>query len=101
MFYGCTNLKTIILPDTVKYLGYCMFRSCVNVTSLTMKASTAPTVYGTYTWGSSPYYLGYSNRSNDTNKFYVPIGATGYDASTYDYLYNTSYCGFTKEEVEF
>lgn len=100
MFYGCTALKTIILPDTINYLGYEMFRNCVKVTSLTIKASTAPTAYGYRTWGYSSYYLGYSNRSNGTNKFYVPIGSTGYDGSAYSYLYNTSYCGFTREEVE-
>ena len=100
MFYGCTNLKRIILPDTVKYLGYYMFYGCANVTSLTIKASTAPTVSGSSTWGNSSACLGYYNRSNGTNKFYVPIGATGYDASNWARLYSTSYCGFTKEEVE-
>lgn len=101
MFYGCTKLERIILPDTIKYLGYYMFYNCVKVTSLTIKASTAPTVYGTSTWGSSSSYLGYSNRSKGTNKFYVPSGATGYiETGNWSYLYNTSYCGFTKEEVE-
>ena len=101
MFYGCTALKKIILPDTAKYLGYYMFRNCVKVTSLTIKASTAPTAYGTSTWGySSSAWLGYNTRTNGTNKFYVPVGSTGYDASTYNNLYNTSYCGFTREEVE-
>ena len=101
MFYNCNKLKTIILPDTIKYLGSYMFHNCVKVTSLTIKASTAPTVYGSNTWGSSSESLGYTNRATGTNKFYVPIGATGYDASIYSILYTTSYCGFTKEEVEF
>ena len=100
MFYGCTYLKRIILPDTVKFLGYYMFRNCVNVTSLTIKASTAPEVYGASTWGYSSAWLGFNTRTKGTNKFYVPIGSTGYDVSTYSNLYSTAYCGFTREEVE-
>lgn len=101
MFYGCTGLKTIILPSTVAYLGYYMFRNCVNVTNLTIKKATAPTLDSNRTWGYSSEYLGYSNRSNGTNMFYVPTGATGYDSGYWtSYLQNTSYCGFTKVESD-
>lgn len=98
MFYNCSNLKTIILPETVSYLGYYMFYNCVNVESFTIKAKVAPTLYGSYTWGTGGYYIGYNKRANGTNKFYTPKEATGYDSSTWtSYLYNTGYCGFTKQ----
>ena len=102
MFYQCSGLKTIILPDTIKRLGYCMFRLCTDVTNLTIKAATAPSVYGGATWGDGSYYIGYTNRAAGTNKLYVPAGATGYDTGTWtSTLQSTTYCGFTKEEVEF
>ena len=102
MFYQCSGLKTIILPDTIKRLGYYMFRLCTDVTNLTIKAATAPAVYGGATWGDSSYYIGYTNRAAGTNKLYVPAGATGYDTGTWtSTLQSTTYCGFTKEEVEF
>ena len=100
LFYGCSGLKTIVLPDTIKYLGYYMFRLCVNVTSLTIKATTAPSVYSSSTWGDGTYYIGYKNRTAGINKLYVPKGATGYATGTWSsYLLNTSYCGFTKTDI--
>lgn len=100
MFYGCTNLKKIILPETLAYMGSNMFYNCNAVTELTILNPTAPTLYGNNTFGLSSYYIGYTNRSAGTNKFYVPAGATGYDTSYWtSYLQNKSYCGFTKEEI--
>lgn len=103
MFYNCKGLKTIIMPSTVSYLGYYMFGYCSATTSFTIKADVAPAA-SSYAFGySTTYstYIGYTSRQKGTNKFYVPIGSTGYDASTYSPLFSTTYCGFTKEEVEF
>ena len=100
MFYGCTRLETIKLPSSVKYLGYYMFYNCPKVTSLTIEAMTAPSVYGMDTWGYSSSYLGYTNRQKGINKFYVPTGATGYTDAKYSYLYNTTYCGFTLTYID-
>jgi hypothetical protein len=80
MFYGCTGLKSIILPESVKYLGYYMFRNCINVELLIIKAKTAPSVYGSYTFGSSSDYMGYNYRG--TNVLYVPYESTGYTSGS-------------------
>lgn len=98
MFYSCSRLKTIKLPASVTYLGYYMFYASTQVTSITIEALTAPKVYGTDTWGYSSSYVGYANRSKGINRLYVPAGATGYTEARFNYLYNTSYCGFTLEE---
>ena len=105
MFYNCTYVTTIILPETIKYLGQSMFYNCVRVENLTIKSSSAPSVYGTLTWGTSSTatiqpYIGAYGRDTGKNKLYVPIGATGYDAVGYNRLYD-EYCGFTRVEVEF
>ena len=100
MFYGCTGLKKIILPESIAYMGYYMFDNCKAVTELTILNPVAPTLYGNTTFGTSSYYIGYTNRSAGTNKFYVPAGATGYDTGNWtSYLYSKSYCGFTKVEL--
>jgi hypothetical protein len=91
------------MPSTVKYLGYYMFGYCSATTSLAIKANIAPAT-DSYAFGySTTYstYIGYTSRQNGTNRFYIPVGSTGYDTSTYNKLFNISYCGFTKEEVEF
>ena len=100
MFYGCTGLKKIVLPESIAYMGYYMFYNCKAVTELTILNPVAPTLYGNATFGNTNYYIGYTNRSAGTNKFYVPAGATGYDESYWtSRLQNKSYCGFTKEEI--
>lgn len=96
MFYNCSGLKSIVLPETVSYLGYYMFRGCTNVKRFIIKAKTAPTLYGNYTFGYSSDWLGYNYRT-ESNAFYIPHGATGYDTTTWtNYLFSTSYCGFKK-----
>lgn len=101
MFYGCTNLNKIILPETISYMGYYMFYKCTKVTNLTVLNPTAPELYSANTFGSSSYNIGYSNKSYGKNKLYVPAGATGYDDDNWgsSYLQNKSYCGFTKVEL--
>jgi surface protein len=80
MFYSCSGLKSIILPESVKYLGYYMFRGCTNVELLIVKAKTAPTVYGSYTFGYSSDWIGYNYKG--TNVLYVPNESTGYDTGS-------------------
>lgn len=102
MFRDCTNLKKIVLPETLSYIGYYMFYGTPNVEELTIKAIEAPIVYSASSFGSGSSYIGYNTRSTGTNKFYVPVGSEGYDTGNWKtYLYSTSYCGFTKVEMEF
>lgn len=102
MFYGCKNLKKITLPSTTKYLGYFMFGGCTNVVSLTIMAKQAPRLYDYNTFCNSSASIGYSNRTSGINKLYVPYDSEGYDEGHWtNYLYSTSYCGFTKVEKEF
>lgn len=97
MFYGCTKLKTIILPSTIKYMGYSMFNSCKAVTRLIIGATTAPTIYDSNTFSN----LGSNNKGNGTSIFYIPTGATGYDSSYWtSSLTNASTCDFTKIETD-
>lgn len=100
MFYGCTNLKTIIFGEPY-FFGYYMFYNCPNVETLIIKDATAPSLYGSSTWGGSSSYIGYSKRNAGTNKLYVPTGATGYDAGSWtSTLRSATYCGFTKVESD-
>ena len=102
MFYGCSRLKKIILPKTTVSLGYSMFQNCNNVEELVIYAKSAPTFYNYNSLGSSSGWLGYNFRTSGTNKLYVPLNAEGYDTGYWKtYLYSTSYCGFTKVEMEF
>lgn len=97
MFYNCTGLKSIVLPESTKYLGYYMFYGCYNVERFIIKSKIAPTLYGYATFGYSNYYIGYNTRTYGTNKFQIPIEATGYDTTTWtNYLFSSSYCGFKK-----
>jgi hypothetical protein len=44
--------------------------------------------------------VGYNNRNSQTNKLFVPAGATGYEGSYWtSVLFDTKKCGFTKEEI--
>jgi surface protein len=97
MFYNCSGLKSIILPESTKYLGYYMFYGCYNVEQFIIKAKIAPTLYGYNSFGYSSSYIGYNTRTYGTNKFQIPIEATGYDTTVWtNYLFNASYCGFKK-----
>lgn len=96
MFYNCSGLKSIVLPESVKYLGYYMFRGCTNVELLIVKAKTAPTVYGSYTFGYNNDWMGYNYKG--TNVLYIPKESTGYDTGSWtSYVCNSSYCGFNKK----
>ena len=100
MFYDCKKLKKVILPDSVAHLGYYMFYGCVALTDLTIRAINAPAMYGPTTFGNSAYFMGYTTRQSGENILRVPIGALGYDAANWtNYVYSTSYCGFTKIET--
>lgn len=38
-FFGCKSLKTIEIPDGVKYIGECTFMGCTSLTSIKLPAS--------------------------------------------------------------
>lgn len=102
MFQSCTNLKKIVLPETLSYIGDYMFYGTPNVEELIIKAIKAPSIHNNLAFGSGSSYIGYNTRSTGTNKFYVPVGSEGYDTGHWQtYLYSTSLCGFTKVEKEF
>lgn len=100
MFFGCNELRKVILPASVAHLGDYMFYSCKNLTDLTIKAVNAPVVYGSTTWGNGSYCIGYNMRATGTNVLRVPVGSSGYDASNWNNLYSVSYGGFTKIETD-
>jgi hypothetical protein len=101
MCYGCNGLKEIIYPESVKAMGYCALYNCVNLNKITIKSLTAPsTSSNSFYYSSTNYCPGYNYRNNKVNKLYVPMSSTGYDSGYWSsHLYNTSYCGFTKETI--
>ena len=101
LFYGCINLRSVVFPDSLKYMGYYMFYNCKLMASLTIPLVEAPSIYGNYTFGgsSASYSMGYTNRAAGTNILRIPAGATGYDTGAWTArVLSTSYCGFTIEE---
>ena len=43
-FYSCKGLTAISLPSTITTMGSCAFRECTNVTSVTCRATTPPSI---------------------------------------------------------
>ena len=74
-FYGCSALKTIIVP----------WKDALAAASNTFGTATSN-------------YTGRNTYNTGENKFLVPLGATGYDSGYWlDPLQNASKCGFTLE----
>ena len=72
-FYGCINVKTIIVPWT-----------------------NAPTADSNTFGNSTSIYTGRNTYSTGINKLIVPTGATGYDSGYWgSVLLDSSKCGFT------
>lgn len=44
MFYGCTGLTSITIPNSVTEIGSSTFYGCTSLTSITIAATTPPTV---------------------------------------------------------
>ena len=63
MFRQCTSLKTAIIPSTVTSIGGYVFDGCTSLTSITVLATTPPSI--TYS------FIDYSNNCI----IYVPSGS--------------------------
>ena len=43
-FNGCTALKSVTLPDSLRYMGYSAFQGCRNLRSITISADSVPSL---------------------------------------------------------
>ena len=43
-FYGCTDLKSITIPNSITEIGFSAFTFCSNLTEITVEATTPPTI---------------------------------------------------------
>ena len=64
LFQSNTNITTIDIPSSVSYIGYSAFSGCSNLSSVTVRATTPPTI-GTYAFPTNTSNL----------KIYVPSGS--------------------------
>ena len=95
IFEDCDSLTSLIIPESVVEIrGQAL--ACTNLSTITVKATTAPTVYE-YTFGWSDYeYTGRNTYDKGTNILYVPSGATGYESGYWkSILLDSTKCGFT------
>ena len=67
-FYNCSSLTSITIPNSVTSIGKSAFENCGNLASITSLATTAPTIQS-----NTFEYV----KSNGT--LYTPFGSTGYD----------------------
>lgn len=101
-FGMCTTLTSIdFTPLANAVVNGMGLSGCPSVKSITCPWLTAPTVLAS-DFGTSPKasdrrsYTGRYTYSSNTNKLYVPTGATGYDTGGWlDPLQNKAKCGFT------
>lgn len=99
-FANCLYLTAVTLPSTLTNLNNYTFYYCTRLSIITSNRSTAPTVSSATFGNSTTYYTGRTSYSAGTNKLYVPVGATGYNASYWsNVLLDSTKCGFTLEEM--
>lgn len=102
MFYNCTSLQKVILPETIKTLGYQAFCYCKALVNLTIMSSVAPIILKyAFRNANSDSYMGIINRNKGTNKLYIPVNAEGYDSDVWmnSKIFDKNYCGFTRETI--
>jgi hypothetical protein len=95
-FYDCRNLTSVTIGDSVTTIGKYAFSDCNSIKTFILKRKKAPTVVSGSFGSSSSSYTGRNTYNTGENMLYVPVGATGYDASYWlDPLQNAEKCGFT------
>jgi uncharacterized repeat protein (TIGR02543 family) len=95
-FTGCTSLTSVIIPDSVTYIGWEVFLECPSLESITIPSSVT---------SIESDAIGYIN-SPETNE-YVPnenftiYGYTGSTAETYAETYGLNFISLTTYTVKY
>ncbi|MBP3289798.1 MAG: leucine-rich repeat protein, partial [Alistipes sp.] len=76
-FCQCDKLTKVVLPSSMSFMGYSVFRECSSLKGVYCKAATPPTAYN----GGAEYWLSFDNNAYD-RKIYVPKNSvTAYKAA--------------------
>ena len=95
-FNECKSLTSVTIGNGVTSIGDEAFSICPSLKTIVCKSTQAPTCYSASFGNSEYFYAGRNTYNTGENMLYVPVGATGYDASYWlDPLQNAEKCGFT------
>jgi hypothetical protein len=95
-FRDCTRLPSVIIPYNVISIGSRAFQGCISLKSIICRAKSAPKCPSDVFGSLSDGYTGRNTYNTGENMLYVPVDATGYEASYWlDPLQNAEKCGFT------
>ena len=95
-FNECKSLTSVTIGNGVTSIGDEAFSICPSLKTIVCKSTQAPTCYSISFGNSEYFYAGRNTYNTGENMLYVPVGATGYDASYWlDPLQNAEKCGFT------
>ena len=75
-FYGCTNLKSITIPDGVTSIGYSAFEECSTLTSITIPDSVTSIGWSAFEYCSSLYNVYYTGTEEEWAA--ITIGSSNY-----------------------
>ena len=84
-FIGCTNLKSIVIPDSVTYIAAHAFAGCKALESITLSASL--TAINEYTFISC----------ENLQSIYIPASITDIDVSAFTSCRRLAYIGVAEE----